>query len=123
MQKRSVILLGHGSKSADAIDDFNYMVETIRDKSGIENVYGAHMEFAEPSLEKLVSELHTKGQKQLLIVPYFLFNGNHIKKDIPAIIAGLETKYPDLDIAFGSPIGKDPMMADLILKKIRETAS
>lgn len=121
MQKRSVIFLGHGSKSEAAIDDFNYVVETLRSKSGMKNVYGAHMELAGPSLENLVAELHAKGEKQLLIMPYFLFNGNHIKKDIPAIIAQLENQYPDLDIVFGTPIGKDPMMADLMLKKIQET--
>ncbi len=122
MQNQSVILLGHGSKSAEAIDDFNYVVETIKEKSGNPLVYGAHMELAEPSLENLVSELHARGQNKFMIVPYFLFNGNHIKKDIPEIIAQLESKYADLDIIFGTPIGKDPMMADLILKKIQDLA-
>lgn len=123
MQKRSVILLGHGSKSNAAIDDFNYVIETIKSKPGMENVYGAHMELAEPSLEKMVSELHSKGQNKLVIIPYFLFNGNHIINDIPAIIEQLEKKYPDLDVVFGTPIGKDPMMADLMLKKIQETTA
>ncbi|MDA3892511.1 MAG: CbiX/SirB N-terminal domain-containing protein [Salinivirgaceae bacterium] len=121
--QQSVIILGHGSKSKDAIEDFNYVVESTKVKSGIEQVYGAHMELAEPSLENVVSELYSSGQTKLVILPYFLFNGNHIKEDIPTIIKRLEEKYRGLEIVFGSPIGKEPMMADIMMKKVQELAS
>lgn len=122
MQKQSVIILGHGSKSKDAIDDFNYVVESTKEKSGIEHVYGAHMELADPSLETVISELYASGQTKVVVLPYFLFNGNHIKEDIPAIITNLEEKYSGLEITFGAPIGKEPLMADLLLSKIKQLA-
>ncbi len=120
MQKQSVIILGHGSKSKDAIEDFNYVVEITKNKSDHHNVFGAHMEMAKPSLEDIVETIYQQGGVEIIIIPYFLFNGNHIKQDIPAKIDVLKVKYPQLKIRFGTPIGKEPLMAELILKKVKE---
>lgn len=120
MQEKNVILLGHGSKSKEAIDDFNFIVEAVKSKLGAKNVLGAHMELASPSLQDAVAQLYGLGERDVAIVPYFLYNGNHIKEDIPQIIDELKVQYPDLSIAFGRPIGKDISMADVIMKQVEE---
>lgn len=117
MKKQPVIVLSHGSKSEEAIDDFHYIVETMKEKSGNLEIYGAQMEMAEPSLEEVVSELAPQEPDKVIIVPYFLYNGNHIKKDIPAKIEKLKERYPGITFEFLSPIGKEPLMADIMLKK------
>ncbi len=122
MQKQSVIILGHGSKSVQAIEDFNFIVDLLKQKLETTQVFGAHMEMAKPTLEDLVSHLNEDHVEKVTIIPYFLFNGNHIKEDIPEKIATLKAKYPDMDFVYGSPIGKEPLMADIMLKKIKETA-
>ncbi len=118
MQKESVIILGHGSKSADAISDFNYIVELTRQKSGNNHVYGAHMELAEPSLEDTIAKVNNLGITRIVILPYFLYNGNHIKEDIPAIISSIQKEYPHMELYFGTPIGKEELMAELMVRKI-----
>ena len=121
MQMEAVIILGHGSKSADAIDDFNYIVKTFREKAENKQVFGAHMELANPSLEEVVSEIGSSGDtRQVIIIPYFLFNGNHIQKDIPEKIKDLGYQFPHLNIRLGEPIGKEPRMVDLLLQKTKE---
>jgi sirohydrochlorin cobaltochelatase len=121
MQEQAVIILGHGSKSVDAIEDFNYIVETFREVSGYGNVFGAHMELVSPSLEEVVSEIERSGDSgQVVIIPYFLYNGNHIKKDIPDKIESLQGQYPHLDIRLGAPIGKEDRMIDLLIQKLKE---
>ncbi len=124
MQKQeAIVILGHGSKSNDAIEDFNFIVETTKTKSEHQNVYGAHMELASPTFEEKVNELATQGIEKIIVIPYFLFNGNHIKEDIPAKIQALKKQFPNVQIQFGNPIGKEPMMADLLLKKTQELTS
>ncbi len=121
MQEQAVIILGHGSKSVDAIEDFNYIVKTFREKSGNKRVYGAHMELTDPSLEEVVSEIrHSEKNGQVIVIPYFLYNGNHIKKDIPGKIEKLQDQYPHLDIKLGEPIGKEDRMVELLLQKLKE---
>ena len=120
MKKHSVIVLGHGSKSDEAIEDFNYVVQTMREKTGNDNVFAAHMEMASPSLEEVVSEISTQEPAKVIILPYFLYNGNHIKKDIPSKIEILKEQYPNIEFVFGTPIGKEPLMAEIMLKKVNQ---
>ncbi len=120
MQKQSVIILGHGSRSIQAKEDFNYVVDLLKEKMNNEHVYGAHMELTEPSLEDVVEKLSHFPIEKVYIIPYFLFNGNHIKIDIPEKIEALKKLYPQMSFFFGSPIGQEPLMADIMLKKIKE---
>ncbi len=117
MQKQSIIILGHGSKSQEAVDDFNFVVDTLRTKTSGQNVFGAHMELAQPSLEEVVKNINPAEGSRIVVLPYFLFNGNHIKEDIPEKLVVLQKQYPQAEFVFGSPIGKEPMMADILLQQ------
>ncbi|MCL3781219.1 cobalamin biosynthesis protein CbiX [Prolixibacteraceae bacterium JC049] len=119
MTKQSIILLGHGSRSEEARNDFNFIIETMREKAPEKNIYGAHMELASPSLQEVVAELHAQNITDIFILPYFLYNGNHIKIDIPEIIEELKAKYPEMQFELGQPIGKNPAMADIILQQVQ----
>ncbi len=120
MQKQSVIILGHGSRSKQAKEDFDYVVELLKEKIQNEHVYGAHMELTIPSLEDVVEKISQFPIEKVSIIPYFLFNGNHIKIDIPEKIEALKKIYPQLTFQFGSPIGKEPLMAEIMYKKLQE---
>lgn len=122
MQMQAVVILGHGSKSQEAMGDFNFVVNALKSKLDHKNVFGAHMELAEPSLEEVIADVYKNGLFEIFVLPYFLFNGNHIKIDIPEKIEALSNLYPSLNIRLGTPIGKEAMMADLLLKKIEEIA-
>jgi len=78
------------------------------------------MELAEPSLEDVVANLSEKDILKVVVIPYFLFNGNHIKEDIPEKLDALKELYPAMEFSFGSPIGKEPLMADIMLKRVNE---
>lgn len=122
MQKQSVVIIGHGSKSSQASEDFNFVVDLLKEKMDHNNVYAAHMELSKPSLEEVVENLAKEKVDVVTIIPYFLFNGNHIKEDIPEKINALKVQYPNITFKFGTPIGKEPLMADIMLKKVMELA-
>lgn len=119
MTKQSTILLGHGSRSEEARNDFNFIIETMRKKAPELSIYGAHMELAEPSLQDVVALLHEQSVTDIFILPYFLYNGNHIKIDIPEIIEELKVKYPEMKFSLGQPLGKNPVIADIILQQVK----
>jgi len=118
--KKALLIIGHGSKSKEAIVDFEKIVSLVRDKSDFEFVAGAHMELAFPSIEKTVSEIVEKSINEIIIVPYFLYEGNHIKFDIPEIIEKLKKEYPGIIFKFGRPIGYEPVLADILISRAKE---
>ena len=118
--KRSLLIVGHGSRSEDAVNVFNKIIDLIREKSDYDIVQGAHMELAEPGVRKVVKELAQKNATEIIIAPYFLYEGMHIKKDIPEIIENLSREYPHIDFKLSKPIGYEPVLADIILKRAQQ---
>lgn len=120
MKNEAILVVGHGSKSAHAQSDFEKIVALVDEKLPETVVRGAHMELAKPSIEETVNELWNAGIRSFKIVPYFLYNGMHIKKDIPEILENLKKEYSGLQYVMGDPIGVEPLMADILIKKAGE---
>ncbi|MBN2041900.1 MAG: CbiX/SirB N-terminal domain-containing protein [Spirochaetes bacterium] len=118
--KTALLVLGHGSRSKDAIDVFDKIVKRIQEKGDYELVRGAHMELARPDIPEAVSEIAGLGANRVIMVPYFLYEGIHIKKDIPEIIEELKAKYKDIEFIFARPIGFEPLLADILLSRAKE---
>jgi sirohydrochlorin cobaltochelatase len=120
--KKAVLIVSHGSRSQDAVDQFNKVVSMVQQNGCFPMVKGAHMELAQPDIPTVIKELVDAGRIEIVVVPYFLFNGNHIKNDIPEILNGLKELYPDVAFKFGEPIGFEPLMADILIRRAAEAA-
>jgi sirohydrochlorin ferrochelatase len=97
----ALIILGHGSRNPAATEQFHDLVAQLRARRD-EPVYPAFMELAEPTLADTVAEAVAAGAHEIVVQPCFLFDGNHIRRDIPAMLAGLA--FPGFSLAdFGPP--------------------
>ncbi|WP_425446726.1 sirohydrochlorin chelatase [Dethiothermospora halolimnae] len=116
--KEALLIVGHGSRSDKAQETFDKMVELVRDKSEYDIVEGAHMEICGPSIETVVGKLAGENVEKIVMVPYFLYEGIHIKRDIPNLIEKLKEKH-NIDIVFGKPIGVEPLLADILIDRAK----
>ena len=80
------------------------------------------MELAEPLMEDTIDEIvkENSGISEIIVVPFFLFEGMHIRKDIPEKLDEFREKYPDIKISFGRPLGADPMIAEVLTARVNE---
>ena len=117
----TLIVLGHGSRNAAATEQFHLVVDQLRARRD-EPVYAAFMELAEPSLGDAVAEAVAAGAAEVVVQPCFLFDGNHIRRDIPALLSELASAYPEVAFRFGRPIGPDTRVADILLERAGEAA-
>ena len=117
---KALLIIGHGSKSQEAIATFNKTVDHVRQNAGYEIVSGAHMELAAPCIEESVDVMADNGINEIIMIPYFLYSGIHIKHDIPEIIEELKQKYPQINFKFGNPIGFEPVIADILIRRAKE---
>jgi sirohydrochlorin cobaltochelatase len=115
----ALVVLGHGSRNAAATERFNEVVGRLRARRD-EPVYPAFMELAEPSLAAAVADAVAAGAGEVVVQPCFLFDGNHIRRDIPELLAGLAGEYPEVTFRFGRPIGPDERLADILLERAGE---
>ncbi len=115
--KKALLIVGHGSKSGDAVAVFQQMVQAVRARGEFDCVEGAHMEMAKPSLDEAVHSFSLQDVDEIIVVPYFLYEGMHIKRDIPEMIDRLKREFPHIDFKIAKPIGFEPALVDIILKR------
>lgn len=118
-----IILIGHGSPRPEAnnLEEIAQMVHSIihpqcRDLC----VRVAYLQFGRPALREVIDESVNEGVKRLIIHPFFLFEGLHVKRDIPEIIERAMLNYPDVEFLYTEPLGFNEWTAKLIIERIRD---
>jgi sirohydrochlorin cobaltochelatase len=101
----AVILCGHGTRHAGGAAQFEAMVSTLSARHPGRRIAHACLELAPPSLGETVSRLHAAGEREVLVVPVFLFAAGHLKREVPEILADIRTRHPDMQLRLGPPLG------------------
>lgn len=118
--KRALFVLGHGSQAMEADAIFERIVEMVKEITSFEMVGMGSLQISKPSFEEGISELIQKGAEQIIIVPMFIFKGNHVKFDIPEKLEELKEKYPHIEFRMANHIGADERIATIIEERARE---
>jgi sirohydrochlorin cobaltochelatase len=114
---KGTIVVGHGSRSKDAADIFFKIVKDLKKRIGGE-VVGCFMEISDPNIPSTIDEMYKKGIRDITILPYFLFNGMHIKHDIPEILSDIKDKYEDITISMAKPIEYHSLLIDILSERV-----
>jgi len=116
--ERAVVLLGHGSRSPEATEQFLEVARMLAPRLPGARVYPAFMELAEPAFADAVARAVATGARRVEVLPCFLFAGNHIKSDVPGDLAKVAEQHPGIEFAMRGPIGPDPRLCDILLERL-----
>jgi sirohydrochlorin ferrochelatase len=115
---KGIIILGHGSRRKAVSESFTRMVRRIAHRVGKARVEPAFFSLGRPTLEEKISELIAQGCREIVIFPYFLYNGNHVEKDIPAMLQSLKQKYSEINFHLLHTLENEPLLEEIIYKRI-----
>lgn len=118
--KIGIIILGHGSKLHKANGLISKVARIIKKEIAGNIVEPSYLQFHQPNLSESIKKVVEKGCKKIIIVPFFLFSGNHVKRDIPQAIKKEMDRYPDCTFVFTESMGEDGRIVDIVLQKINE---
>jgi sirohydrochlorin ferrochelatase len=108
----SRIVLSHGSRRPGG----NHPVEAIAHRLRATPAYWS----VPPDLETVVTRQVQAGNREILVLPYFLFSGG-ITDAIAQQNRELEKRFPQATFRVCPPIGSSPALADLLLELIDTT--
>lgn len=113
-----ILIIGHGSKDPDARSSLKYVADGLEPL--YRNVNYCFLEIEEPNIQQGIDACAKNNPEFLVVVPYFLHKGAHVKRDI----------YEDLNPAIASSgikkiflsehLGTDDKMVDLVLERAKE---
>ena len=142
-EKVGIVLVDHGSRaksSNEQLERFAEMFEmmygsTIGDYSSDDDdsnnskerkyeVEPAHMELASPSIADAFRELiETKNCRKIVVAPFFLSPGRHVKEDIPRLVEEVAEEYRgkyELEYMVAAPIALHPLMTTIIHERVEK---
>ena len=82
---KGIMVLAHGSRVKETTDTIEKIVKLAKDNINDKHmpIEIAYMELSQPDIKTVFKKLIDMGVDEIKVVPYFLFRGMHIKKDIP----------------------------------------
>jgi len=83
-------------------------------------VYTAHMELARPTIAEAFDAAVADGAEEVFVFPYFLSPGRHSRRDIPRMCAEAAARHPGLRWHCSGPFGLDPMLGQIIVRRVRQ---
>jgi sirohydrochlorin ferrochelatase len=115
--KKALLLIAHGSRNAHANGDLYALAEELHTDYAI--VEPAFLELAEPTIEIAAQRCVALGAECVIIVPYFLSPGVHVERDLVDHCAQLAETFPDVQWRLAKPIGRHPLVRDIVLDRVR----
>jgi sirohydrochlorin ferrochelatase len=113
-----VVLIGHGSSDRNAHDAFVYTANAIRPY--YRNVEFCFLELDRPNIEEGIGRAVVGSPHVILIVPYFLHKGAHIKRDVIKDLNAALQKYNFKSAFMGRHLGVDEKLVDIVIERARE---
>lgn len=111
-----IIVFAHGSSVASANEAVFAVARQMQSAGGFPHVATAFLD-VEPKVPAAVAELAAQGVQHVVIVPYFLTVGIHLKRDLPAIVAETQPHFPQLSFSIAPPLDGHPALAQILLAR------
>src|SRR5262245_56231132 len=103
--KTALLLIAHGSREPDANADLYHVMDAMRQRGEFDLVEACFLELAEPDLDAGGARCAEAGASQVILLPYFLSAGVHVRRDLGAARQRLAERFPTVDFRLADPLG------------------
>lgn len=115
----ALLLIAHGSRHADANADLEHVAAALRAR-GRPLVVASYLELAEPDILTGGRRCVELGATRVVMVPYFLSAGVHVRRDLTAARAALGAELPAVTFVLAEPLGRHPLLLEVLLARAAE---
>jgi sirohydrochlorin ferrochelatase len=123
LRSEALIVFAHGSRVAEANESVREVARTAAQLGGFPLWREAFLELAEPSLAEAVEDLAAQGADRIVVAPYFLVMGVHLKSDLPKLLAEASERAPGVLLIQSEPLGGHPTLAKALAERAVEALS
>jgi sirohydrochlorin cobaltochelatase len=104
---RAIVLFAHGARDPRWAEPFAAIAERLRFSAPGVAVALAFLELMQPDLGTATGQLVEGGVTRIDIVPLFLGQGGHLRKDLPPLVDALRAAHPGLEVRLHPAIGEN----------------
>ena len=116
----ALLLIAHGSRSTDANADLLHLAEKLRGDYPI--VVASYLELAPPTIDDGARECVARGASRVVLVPYFLSAGVHVRRDLTEARDRLAAEFPRVEFRLAEPLGRHPLLVEVVRERVGEAS-
>ncbi|MGH3900999.1 MAG: CbiX/SirB N-terminal domain-containing protein [Pseudonocardiaceae bacterium] len=117
-----MLVVGHGSRDADGVDEFWALAKTIRAVAGDLVTGFGFIELSAPTVDEAIDDLVARGATEIVSVPLVLLPAGHLKNDSPAALARARARHPGVHFSLARDLGIEPHVLAVAADRIRDAA-
>ena len=103
--KPALVLFAHGSRDTQWARPFEALRVQLVPHYDVELAY---LELMSPSFAEAVARLVERGAREVRVVPVFLGQGGHAKRDLHELAQAARARHPGLTLRLEAAIGEQP---------------
>ena len=115
--KRALLLVDHGSRSAEANRVVAKIARGLRRRLRGWVVEVAHLDVVAPTIADGIAACAAAGATDIVVHPFFLAPGLHARRDVPRE-ARAAARRLGVRVRVTAPLGAEPALVDVILARI-----
>lgn len=102
----ALILFGHGARDAAWAEPLRRVQAAVRVADPAARVELAFLEFIAPTLPDCAAALVAEGFRRIVVLPMFIAQGGHLKRELPEIVAALRVHHPAVEFELAGAVGE-----------------
>jgi len=120
--KTAVLLMAHGSRIPEANDAVREIAAMVKELTMFDIVEVSFREQHLPNIQQGIDSCVARGAQRIILIPYFLYMGAHVREDLPKEMAEARQRYPRVEFVMGSHLGAHRKLAEIVAERIAETS-
>ena len=118
--KTGFILFAHGSSVEPANEAVRALARQVAESGGFPYWETAFLELGKPDLAEALQRLAAYSLNRVVIIPYFLTLGIHLRRDLPKLVEALASEYPNVVLHVTEPLDGHPALRQIVLERAQE---
>jgi sirohydrochlorin cobaltochelatase len=122
MSSQTILIVGHGSRVAEAVAEFHEFTHALS-KHLHRPVNSCFLELADPDLATGLTQAAEQSGPggQVIVLPLFLGAASHLKNDIPYALQWARQQFPRVTFKSGTHLGSHAKLVELMNVRVRES--
>jgi sirohydrochlorin ferrochelatase len=118
----ALLLIAHGSRRAEANADLDHVAAEMRRRGRFGFVQCSYLELTEPGIQAGGELCVAAGATRVVMLPYFLSPGVHVREDLTEARDELAAKFPTVQFSLAEPLGRHPLLIDIVAERASDVA-
>ncbi|MCS6849809.1 MAG: CbiX/SirB N-terminal domain-containing protein [Gemmataceae bacterium] len=116
----ALLLVAHGSREARANADLEALADQLRRRRRYRIVEVSFLELARPDIDTGAARCVAQGAEEVVMVPYFLSAGIHVRRDLVAACRRLNRRHAPIIFHLAEPLGPHPLLRRIIEERVHQ---